>query len=452
VYQSANDAGLVSVLWNGSATQNGVFQTKSKSVSQADMFGQTTDLMPNKDGRFSVIYGGSPVYLHTDQPVEFISSKKAVLVAKNAQLQVHLDQKQLIASPDSSTALLNISVDNPGSSDVSLKLLVTDEKGDKISEIDCMALANKKSQIAVPVSMTKNLPALSQLTLKVVERQESGLGSKVSSYQFFLRKLQKSSSKPITIEEDFYTLEKPVFILSNENLEVTIDAWRGGRLLEVIDRKTSSNQIHVDYTILPEILNIPFAFGIWDTFNGKLKNSPMEIVKASNGLLELSAKVGRLEVHQIWTLNNDTLELAIRVHNPTGGRQKFSYKSHPEYTVGGTGDSVVDVLYFPRETGVEQLPFWSGLGSKKCGDLTDNWWAAVDTDNQVVLIQQILGDGWAEPRLWFGQGHYNVELGTERGFGIDAGKSWEAQLKWSVNHISSSGVEEELKILLKTRN
>ncbi len=449
VYTSQTNSNLVSVIWDGSETKSGIFKTESKKVRQIDMFGQTTDIMPDEDGRFSVIYGASPAYLHTDKPIEFISSKKAVPISNNAQLQLKLNQKQLIASADSSVAQLDLSVDNPSSGDVSFKMLVTDMQGNKISELDCIGSANQISDIAVPINITKDLPALSQLNLKVIECQKDGVGSKVSSYPFFLRKLQNSSN-PITIEEKFYTLEKPVFILANEKLEVTIDAWRGGRLLEIIDRETYSNQINVDYNILPDILNIPFAFGIWDTFNGKLKNDPMKIVEASDGRLELTAEVGKLELKQTWTLIDDTLELNIKVYNPSGERQKFSYKSHPEYTVGGTGDSVVDVLFFPRDNGIEKLPFWSGLGNKKCGELSENWWAAVDTKSQVVLIQQILGEGWSEPRIWFGQGHYNVELSTQRDFGIDSGKTWEATLKWSVKHLSSQDIEANLKRFTET--
>ena len=72
VYQKQNGNGLVHVIWDGSSQRSGLFQAKSKTIRQVDMLGLATDLLPDADGRFTVRYGSSPIYLHADEMIEFV--------------------------------------------------------------------------------------------------------------------------------------------------------------------------------------------------------------------------------------------------------------------------------------------------------------------------------------------------------------------------------------------
>ncbi len=446
VYVKAEDAGQVAVIWDGASPKEGVFQTSSPSVKVVDMFGNADELLPDDDGKFSVSFGSSPVYLHTDAPISVVQVSPARVVAGAGPVVPLLVQKQVIVAEDAEGASLPVELSNPNDREIPLTLVIVDKEGKTLSELAFTAPALQTSLAAVPLPRLKN-STLDRLKLNVVEPQPSGIGSRVTTTAFYLRSLQAAPEAAQTKEVMFPLIENPVYLLSNADLAVTIDAWRGGRLLEFIDRKSASNQVRIDYGVLPNIDNIPFAFGIWDSFSGKLKNDPMEIVEAKDGRLILTGKSGALEVTQTWTLAGNTLSLAMKVDNPTGAEQKFSYRSHPEYTVGGVGESVTDVLGFPRENRFETLPFWSGLGKKESGELFGSWWAAVDTANGMALKQQISGEGWAEPGIWFGQGHYNVELATERGFEIAAGKSWEGTLEWSLHHVDGGDVQKVLESL-----
>ncbi|MAX25322.1 MAG: hypothetical protein CMJ19_12550 [Phycisphaeraceae bacterium] len=445
VYTHPTDGKLVHILWDGTQRKTGVFQTTAKSVKQVDLFGNTTDLMPDENGKFSATFGHAPIYLHADKPINFVSSQIAKADSSDAPLKVQLVNKQLIALPESSEAQLKVSLDNPRADAITLNLIVTDEQANKLAQQKQVVKANSQSTIKLQIPTQSNMPVLGKYTLNVIEQQASGVGGKVSTYPFFMRRLHPVSSQAITSKAIIAGLDEPVMILSNNQLEVAIDAARGGRVLEIIDRESASNQIHIDYGILPSITSIPFAYGIWDTFSGKLKNDPMHVTVARDGKLTLSTEAKGLQVTQSWELKDAELELNISVHNPSNSPRKFSYKSHPEYTVGGTGDSVTDVIYLPMSDGLTKLPFWTGLGDKPVGDLTANWWAAVDTQSNIALKQTFTGNGLAQPRLWFGQGHYNVELITERGLEIGAGQTWQAQFKWSVIKTNSVNLEQALQ-------
>ncbi|MDF3129119.1 discoidin domain-containing protein [Kiritimatiellaeota bacterium B1221] len=446
VYGKADDAGQVAVIWDGASAKDGIFKTSSASVKVVDMFGNTDELLPDASGTFSVTFGSSPVYLHTDAPISVVQVSPARAVASAGPVVPMLVQKQVLVAENDEEAALPVELNNPNDREVSLSLVIVDAEEKTLSEMSFTVPALQTVVAEMPLPRRKN-STLERLKLNVVEPQPSGIGSRVTTTSFYLRSLQAAPEAAQTKEVKFPLIENPMYLLSNADLAVTIDAWRGGRLLELIDRKSASNQIRIDYGVLPNIQNVPFAFGIWDSFNGKLKNDPMEIVEAEGGRLVLSGKAGELEVRQTWTLKGASLTLAMDVKNPTGAAKKFSYKSHPEYTVGGVGESVTDVLGFPRENTFETIPFWSGLGKKKSGELYGGWWAAVDTVTGLALKQKISGQGWAEPGIWFGQGHYNVELATERGFEIPAGESWEATLTWTLSHTSDKEIQQVLESL-----
>ena len=452
VYENPKTRRLTSVVWDGSGRRRGVFRTRSQQVRRIDLFGRGVDILPDEDGRFSVIYGPSPVYLKTDRPVEYLSSERIPPSARGTALDVKLETSQLIVPSGAAEARLPLMVDNAQARPAALRLRVIDGQGSKVADKEIQVQAATKASVTVRIPMSDTVPALSRFVLSVVEKQASGVGSTITSHPFFLRRLHKPSEMPTTAEGPFYTLGQPVFFLCSDALEVTIDAHRGGRVLEIIDRGSATNQVHMDYGVLPNIENVPFAFGIWDTLNGKLKNSPLRVVAAKGGELTLAGSVDDLEITQTWTLSGGALRLKIAVENQSNLAKRIRYRMHPEYTIGGVGDSVTDVLLFPQATGIEKLPFWTGLGEKKIGPLAENWWAAADLSRKIMLKQWIDGEGWSAPRIWFGQGCYNVELATQPKLTVDSGKTWQATLCWSVTHLTQDDIEAGAKAIPQPGN
>lgn len=446
VYRGGEDENRISVIWDGTGDRKGVFQTTAATVTIVDLFGKATEIMPSKDGRFSVVYGRSPVYLKADQDIQFVSSSRAKPAAEEGgEVEVVLKNNQLIAAADATHCLIEVNVDNPGR-EATLDFVAMTEHGKRVGQITHAANTGK-STASIPVSLDFKAPLLAKYTLRVVKHQPDGMGSTLTAYPFYVRQLRAISQAAMTTELPLHGVEEPVFVISNDKLEVIIDARRGGRVLEIIDRASLTNQIHIDYEVLPNLTEIPYAYGIWDSFNGKLKNEPFRVVESASGSLVLAAQAGDFEVTQAWTLHDETLELSLEAHNTSDAAKKFHYKSHPEYTVGGVAESVVDVFYYPTTSGIEKLPYWSGLGEKKMSSLPDNWWAVVDTDSHVAMKQWIIGEDWETPRLWFGQGHYNVELHTVKGFEVPAGQSWRGALRWKVSHVDGEEIESFLDSL-----
>lgn len=60
----------------------------------------------------------------------------------------------------------------------------------------------------------------------------------------FVRRL---AEKPGVTAGKMYGYQNDVYVLSDDTLEVTVDPQRGGRILEIFDRRTGANQITVPY-------------------------------------------------------------------------------------------------------------------------------------------------------------------------------------------------------------
>ncbi len=93
VYGHPADRRLIHVLWDGTQRRTGVFQTRAKSIKQVGVLGNTTELVPDDHGKFTVTFGHAPIYLHADQPITSVSSKAARASRTNPPPTMQLERE-----------------------------------------------------------------------------------------------------------------------------------------------------------------------------------------------------------------------------------------------------------------------------------------------------------------------------------------------------------------------
>ena len=423
------------IMWDGTQNKIATFQTSAPEVTLTRMLGEQLTLIPNKDGMISVPYGPSPVYLTTTSDLTFVGSAEAQASATGDDWKFRPATDTWIVGADQSELQLPFEILGEVGSEETVRVIISEkEAGNLLDQEITVSPQDENWTVSLPLDSLQS--ALQELKIQVVQ-QTNGL-SISNEYPFFVRQLIDDSSADNNLLVTFPGVEAPVHVLRSDELTVTIDAARGGRVLEIIDNESLTNQIRLEYAMLPDLPSLPFAFGIWMKLNGQLKDSPQEVLKATENELVLKGTVGDLVLTRTWTLNGSALQLDLDVVNKGSSTQKLRIDIHPEYQIGGLGESVTDVLYFPLGDRVKRLPFWSGLGEKKCQELTQNWWAALDTSTGLGLEQTLTPKDWMPPRIWFSMGCYNIELRTRHGLQLDAGKQWSTSLSW----ILERGLEE----------
>ncbi|WP_269523589.1 hypothetical protein [Coraliomargarita parva] len=419
------------VLWDGTQNRIATFKTSAAEVTLTKLLGETLTLIPDQEGYVTAPFGSSPVYLTAPSGLQFVSSEVAQASDNQSDWSVRPTVKKVIAGPNQKTISLPFTLEGQIEGEQTVRVIVTESKAGVIID-RILTVKGKEQDLKLDIDLAKLTASLQKLKVQVVQKTNGLAVSK--EYSFFLRRLQEITNSQQAQLVSFPGLESPVHVLGNDQITATIDSARGGRVLEIIDHKTLTNQLRLDYNVLPNLPSLPFAYGIWTKLNGQLKDAPMKVLQASTQMLILQGQVGDLEITQSWRVNNSALEHHVRVANKGTSAKNFSLEVHPEYQVGGNGESVTDVFYFPLGQRVERLPFWSGLGEKQCGELTQNWWAVLDTVADLSMTQTLEPKDWANPRIWFGQGNYNVELKTRPGLQLEAQASWETRLSWILEH------------------
>jgi hypothetical protein len=414
------------VIWDGTADKVATFTTTAPEVTMTTLLGEQYTLVPNKEGIVTAPYGPSPIYLSAKSELLFVKADIAQTSNSKSAWTLRPRSEKVIVNQGQKELALPFQLEGQIEGKENIRVIVSEPSvGVILDENFEITQSNTNPEIALAID-TLQAP-LQKLRVQLVQ-QMNGLSTS-KEYFFYLRRLQLEGGLV-----EFPGLEAPVYALTNAHMTVSIDPARGARILEIIDHKTLTNQVQMDYEILPNLPSIPFAFGIWTKVNGELKNAPMEVITSSAQKLVVRATVESLEVTQSWWLNQATLEYSIDVKNEGSSSSALKIEVHPEYTIGGQGESVTDVLYFPLGERVERLPFWSGLGDKKCSDLAANWWAALDTVSGLSLKQTLNPQDWSQPRIWFGQGSYNVELKTRPELKLEANEIWNTQLSWTLAH------------------
>ena len=426
-YRHLNSDAKTVIMWDGTQDRIAKFKTKAKEVTMTKLLGESLTLIPDKKGIITAPYGPSPVYLTATEDLEYIGSDLAQS-STASQWSVRPSVDKIIVGAGQQEVLIPFQLEGKFNGKEDVRVIVSNAQSNIILDHD-MTVSENTNPLQVKLNLSKLQSPLQQLKVQVVQ-QNNGLSTS-KEYTLFLRKLQehKDSNRPQLVK--FPGLADAVYILSNDQLSVTIDAARGGRVLEIIDHATLTNQIRLDYAVLPNLPSVPFAYGIWSTLNGKLKDSPMKVVQATAQELMLQGEAEGMLLTQRWRLNGSTLENDMHIENKGSTAQDIKIQIHPEYQVGGTGDSVTDVFFFPLNQHVERLPFWTGLGDKKCSELSDNWWAVLDTTSGLGMEQKFNQQDWSAPRIWFGQGYYNVELRTRSGLKLAPKETWKTKITWT---------------------
>jgi hypothetical protein len=430
VFKDVGTKEYVAIIWNGSGDVLGRFETESADVEITDIFGKKRKLVVPAGKAFSLPYGKSPVYLRSSQPIRQLEQKRIEISDKDeAEIQVEFNEKTLFL-PYGKSAELKIVLKNRIQKESKVDLTLKDSSGKSVLKQTSIlpALAEKKETI----KFTPDMGGLALNRFVLMVSFEGRYTSYTSEIPFHIRCFEEITGASVTKKVKMFGTDHNIQVISDPFLEVGFDVDCGGRVLELIDKKSRTNQINMDYGLLPTLSSIPFAYGIWDRLNGQLKNTSFNVLKSEPGQLILEEKTKEgLCLTKKWSLDRKQLKLSLQVRNKSAGEQSVSYYMHPEYTVGGTGDSVTDILLLPVGKEVVRLPFWSGLGDKKTVPLTENWWGVLDSVSGAFLRQDFSKDDWQQPRIWFGQGTYNLEMSSTQGLKLAPGKSWDADLTWT---------------------
>ncbi|HCE44076.1 MAG TPA: hypothetical protein DET40_11055 [Lentisphaeria bacterium] len=421
----------VSVIWDGSGNAVGKFQTSSTSVGITDIFGKERKIAVLPDGSFSLAYGPSLTYLRSSQPISQLEQKAVKVSGGDEQgLKVELGAKAII-QPSGSAAEVKVVMKNASSKEAKVNLRILDSKGNTVVEKDSKVppIDQKTETISFSPGMEGSI--LARFTL--VATYEDGYSSYTEELPFHVRCLEGADNTQMTRQVRMAGTDHGIYLISNPFLEVSFDADCGGRVLEIIDRKNKTSQVNINYELISNLQKGRYTYGIWDQLNNQLRDSPFKVLKAESGRLVLEGTTKeKLSFVKDWCLEKNQLRLKLQIRNESEQEQVINYYMHPEYTVGGTGDSVSDVFLLPASEGIVRMPFWTGLGEKKTGILTEKWWGVLDTVSGEFLRQDFSADNFQQPGIWFGQGAYSMDMNSVSGMKLMPGKSWNAEMAWTI--------------------
>jgi hypothetical protein len=426
---------FIAVVWDGSGQTASEFATKAREVHVIDTMGQTRKLLVDKKGHFRLPYGPSPVYMRADQPIRMLSQKRIASQdsiespqADDGGLSLILETPVVTSLPGQTKTPVAVSLSNASARTITGEILIRDPQQKEVNRQNFEIKSRQAQTLRLPVTVSAQ--ALDRFEL--LATYDGPYSSYAESRLFYVRSLHDSGPEPETRQARMVGYDKPVTLLCSPQLEVSVDVQRGARILEILDKTTGANQVNMDYDLLPKLQSTPYAYGIWDRVNKDLKNSPYRILRSGKGVLELEATSSqKLRVRKRLHVDTDGgLTLDLTITNQSDQPREVRYYLHPEYTVGGEGDSVTDVLLLPVEGDVLRLPFWTGLGEKKHAPLVQNWWAVLDSVSGLALRQDYSPGKFQDPRLWFGKCVYNLEMTSRAGLTLAPGESWKARLNW----------------------
>jgi len=430
VFQTLDGKQSVNIVWNGAYPVSGTFRTAAAGKVQiTSMLGESESVKAKADGTFRVQYGPNPVYLSSDAPIELLKSEKMELDRDNQKITLAVPQKVVVNAENQ----IAFTLQNPGA---------------KAQSVDC-TLENIEGQtlqtqtVIVPPQTTQTFTFATPAPVKnsILEQYQVAVSydGKYASFAdrvtVFVRHLSK---QPTFAAARMAGYDQDVYVLANDILEVTVDPARGGRILEIYDKRTGKNQLNIDYERLGGLANIAFYYCIWDQVKapGKLaidRNAVYRAMLQSDGIVMTGGKTDGLELVKTLKLAGNKLTLNAVIINHTQEPVTAGYYMHPEYTVGGTADSFADQLILPLENKEYTMPFWSGLGDKPTTPFTANYWILRDPAANYEIRQEYDFDRFRSPRLWFGIGCCNFEMETVAGNQIKPGGQWQGNLTWYFN-------------------
>jgi hypothetical protein len=420
-------AAYVAVVWHPEADCLGSFQTAADEVQIVDLFGSERRVLLDASHALTVPYGASPVFLLAAQPITMAGTtplRAAVGDSQGAPVALTLATPQVIVAADAAQAVLPVTLLSHHAQALSCTLTVQDAAGVVLSTHAVALSAGDQRQEQVTFEL--HLPeatARRHYTLRL--SYATALSPYSEELPLTVRRLTRVDQGVVCVQRTFEGVSQPVYVLANAQLEVAFAPHQGGRMLDLIDRASRTNQLHCDDAQ-------PDAQGLWFSFNGSLSDAPWSaaINEAKLELRRRDEQTGA-ELLLRWTLaaTGAALRLDLVTTNPSAQAVPAVTTVHPAYQLSGDGESDTDHLFFPTAEGEFCLPFWTDLGERELPPLTAAHWRATDTRTGLAL-QQRWSAGWAPPRLWFRHGWYSVQM-THTST-IAPGASGEAWLTWDL--------------------
>ena len=433
-FKNQKTAKFVTVLWDGSGMQSGTFSSNESELEVADIFGKTRKLIPGSGGRFNLSFGQSPVYIISSEPVKLETTKRienTSSVSDEEKIKFNSEKTDYIVAADANSLDLNLKLVNPFKNDIKVKLVAKDASGKDCGTEELRLLKSSDTVHKFKVMLSGSDDSFySKYSLLLV--YSTDFSSYAEEIPVYVRKLVKLEGGVSCVTRKVDKKTGQVYILANRFIEASFDPAQGGRLMELIDRKSMTNQIHLDYEKVPVLKSFAFEYAVWFSTDG-LRNAQWKVSGFSNGNLKLTSPISKngLAYEMNWKLDADlpVLKLNIKAQNKSQKDVESVFNIHPEYNVSGCGESTRDIMEFPLEKEVFKLPFWAGLGEKKVPGDSKTWWRIYDTQTKLELRQDY-PEGWETPRIWFDRVSYNVEMNAK--FKLKPEEVWETNLTWTL--------------------
>lgn len=428
VFQTPDGKQSVNIVWNGASPVSGTFRTAAGSKVQiTSMLGETESVKAKADGTFRIPYGPNPVYLSGDAPIELMKTEKIEPARDSQKIVLTTPQKVITDSK------IIFTLQNPTGHNQLVDCTLENSAGQTLQNLSVTLIPGETRELSFTAPPLPGGVILERYQIAV--NYEGKYASSSDRIGLFVRHL---TTKPTFAAAKMAGYDQDVYVLANDILEVIVDPARGGRILEIYDKRTGKNQLNIDYERLGGLANIAFYYCIWDQVKapGKLaidRNAAYRVSLLPDGITMTGGNPDGLELVKTLKLADNKLTLNAVIINHTQQTVTAGYYMHPEYTVGGTADSFADQLVLPLENKEYTMPFWSGLGDKPTTPFTGNYWILRDPAANYEIRQEYDFDKFRSPRLWFGIGCCNFEMETVADNQIKPGGQWQGNLTWYFN-------------------
>lgn len=453
VFRDATAEAFVTVFWNGATERVGLFRTAPGEVEIVSMFGERRRIRTAADGTFRARFGASPVYFRACAPVALVTAENAGEVAgdggevsrrialsaaqdpvlvRDSNHEIHEAHEKDSKNEGARVAFTLRGADGDAAD---VRLALRDSSGKVVAEARHSVGAGEGTEVAFDVD-----PAPFRLQRYTLAADyEAGGESLREECSVWLRVVGGATGGETRLSEIHFTgLDEPVLALESDELEVTLLPRLGGEILEIIDKRTLKNQVALDYADLPRLGSIPFANGIFDTVRIRGANvratcgrkTPFATMPEGEAARLTADLGGGIVATKTLRLVGDRLSWETAVSNTSPETVTVDWHFHPEYVPGGTADSYADVLVVPKADGPFEMPFWTGLGERRIGDVSEGWWELRDTAAHYTIRGEYDRSAIETLRLWYGAAAMNVEL-VALGRPLPSGETAVFQTHWT---------------------
>ena len=406
-YTFANEDETASVIWNAQKPQKATFKTNSDTVTITDMLGNNTKTIKVIDGKFTSEISPSLIIIKHKEPIEIIEFAEVPII--DDTIQIFLD-KDTLYTKENEKISLKINIENRYNETVKGNITLLDNSiniAQKTWNLD----KGKKSDIILDWVNNNKDCDLRKLTLKITYEAKDQT-SDILNYLW----VRNVSSSTDLYSKDF----EGYSIIGNDKIEMLISYEFGGRLCDLIDKETLTNQVRMDYNELKRLDQLFWNYTIWDEINcydnewkSYFKNTPLnKDIVIDNDVLKLNLKTSNnvldYEKNYILSKGESFYENEFVLKNKTNKDIKIKYSSHPEWTIGGSAESSTDVMIFNTEDGETTLPIKLAQGEINHKPINMPYVLIKDTQNNITLRQDFSLDFIHDISIWFGESFYNT--------------------------------------------